>query len=295
MPYDSVADAVKKHPNLKKYSAKAQRAFVSAFNSAHESGKDEGSCFAIGYSAANKVDGKTSSVPFDDRSQHDILHQLRDDPEWSEVTMRNAPWKSVKKAVAKEVLRVARLLAGYTVFSPETLARDLPRLLKRELATDDYDPFTDDTLDVDGRMVGKYYPATRWEPAEYPELDELTTSEKYVDLSFDVNLLSEIGFKTTPEALSKAFPLLSRALMGDELEFWAWTSMKCNMQFGGKVSHVTQTPKGFTLRLTGLYVTDHRKNTEGAEEYLSNQEPDFDPPDDYDDDRFDSRYDRHNY
>jgi hypothetical protein len=62
MPFDSAAEAVKSHPNLSKYSAKAQRAFVHAFNSAYESGKDEGSCFAIGYSAANQVDGKTASV-----------------------------------------------------------------------------------------------------------------------------------------------------------------------------------------------------------------------------------------
>ena len=68
MPFDSAAEAVKKHPNLSKYSAKAQRAFVHAFNSAYESGKDEGTCFAIGYSAAKKADGKSSFVKMLDSS-----------------------------------------------------------------------------------------------------------------------------------------------------------------------------------------------------------------------------------
>jgi len=113
MPYDSVQDAVKRHPNLGKYSAKAQRAFVSAFNSAFESGKDEGTCFAIAYAAANKVDGKTSAEHewFDDRSQHDILHQLDDEPSWVEVTEHRDPWKSVKWAAAVELVRVANILS----------------------------------------------------------------------------------------------------------------------------------------------------------------------------------------
>ena len=57
MPFKTVEEAVKKHPNLDKYSAKAQRAWLSAFNSAIEK-NDEGSAFAISYSVANKVDSK---------------------------------------------------------------------------------------------------------------------------------------------------------------------------------------------------------------------------------------------
>jgi len=60
MPYNSVSEAKKKHPNLDDYSKKAQEAWVSAFNSAHGDGKPEGSCFAIAYSVANKIDGKKS-------------------------------------------------------------------------------------------------------------------------------------------------------------------------------------------------------------------------------------------
>lgn len=58
MPFENVDDALKKHPNLSKYSAKARRGWVSAFNSAMESGKDESASFAIAYSVANNVDGK---------------------------------------------------------------------------------------------------------------------------------------------------------------------------------------------------------------------------------------------
>lgn len=58
MPYKSIEDALKTKPNLKKYSDKAQRAWISAFNSAYKSGKPESSCFAIAYSVANKIDGK---------------------------------------------------------------------------------------------------------------------------------------------------------------------------------------------------------------------------------------------
>jgi len=58
MPFESVEEAVKKHPNLSKYSAKARRGWLSSFNSAMESGKDESASFAIAYSVANNVDGK---------------------------------------------------------------------------------------------------------------------------------------------------------------------------------------------------------------------------------------------
>ena len=37
---------------VKKYSRNQKRAFMSAFNSAHGSGKSEESCFAIAHSAA---------------------------------------------------------------------------------------------------------------------------------------------------------------------------------------------------------------------------------------------------
>lgn len=58
MPYDNVSEAIKKHPNLDKYSAKAKRAWVKAFNNAWESKNDESYAFAVAYSAANNVDGK---------------------------------------------------------------------------------------------------------------------------------------------------------------------------------------------------------------------------------------------
>lgn len=56
MPFSSVDEAVKRHPSLSQYSKNAQRAWVHAFNSAYESGKDESSAFAIAWAAAKKAD-----------------------------------------------------------------------------------------------------------------------------------------------------------------------------------------------------------------------------------------------
>lgn len=60
MPYASIKELVKKRPNLKKYSAKAKKVFLGAFNSVMEKDSDEGKAFKIAYAAANKIDGKES-------------------------------------------------------------------------------------------------------------------------------------------------------------------------------------------------------------------------------------------
>jgi superoxide dismutase len=58
MPYKSVNEAVKKHPNLSEYSDKAQSGWVKSFNNAIEEKDDESYAFAVAYSVANKIDGK---------------------------------------------------------------------------------------------------------------------------------------------------------------------------------------------------------------------------------------------
>jgi hypothetical protein len=58
MPYNSVSQAVKKHPNLSEYSEKAQSGWVKSFNNAIEEKNDESYAFAVAYSVANKIDGK---------------------------------------------------------------------------------------------------------------------------------------------------------------------------------------------------------------------------------------------
>jgi len=78
MPFNSIDDAIKKHPNLKKYSAKAQRAWLSAINSCFDSGGDDSKCFPIAYSAANKVDGKKSSKKDIAREIVDIAKMLEE-------------------------------------------------------------------------------------------------------------------------------------------------------------------------------------------------------------------------
>ena len=60
MPFSSPSDAIKDHPNLKKYSKKAQKAWVEAFNSAYKQYDDEGKAFATAYSVANEIDGVKS-------------------------------------------------------------------------------------------------------------------------------------------------------------------------------------------------------------------------------------------
>lgn len=79
MPFDSVKEALEKHPNLKKYSAKARRGWVKAFNNAMESKNDESYAFAVAYSAANKVDDKkniNASIKFS--SENEALQYLSD-------------------------------------------------------------------------------------------------------------------------------------------------------------------------------------------------------------------------
>jgi hypothetical protein len=61
MPYGSISEAEKKNPGLGKYSDKAKRGWLSAFNGCLDDGKSESSCFAIAYSVANKVQGKKSA------------------------------------------------------------------------------------------------------------------------------------------------------------------------------------------------------------------------------------------
>lgn len=55
MPFENIEEAIQRHPNLKRYSEKAQNAWLSAFNNAFEK-NDEGTSFAIAYSVANKID-----------------------------------------------------------------------------------------------------------------------------------------------------------------------------------------------------------------------------------------------
>lgn len=62
MPYATVADAQKKHPNLDKYSAHGQRVWKEVFNNALKEYGDEGKAFASAYSAANKADGVASTA-----------------------------------------------------------------------------------------------------------------------------------------------------------------------------------------------------------------------------------------
>ena len=60
MPYKTLQEALKKHPNLKDYSAKAQRGWLGSINQCFADGGNDEKCFAIAYSTANKVDGKSS-------------------------------------------------------------------------------------------------------------------------------------------------------------------------------------------------------------------------------------------
>lgn len=58
MPYKNVEEAIKKHPGLKEYSAKAQRGWFKSINKCFEDGGKDDKCFPIAWSVANKVDGK---------------------------------------------------------------------------------------------------------------------------------------------------------------------------------------------------------------------------------------------
>lgn len=62
MPFKSLEEARKKHPNLTKYSEKAQRGWLKAINDCFANGGDDEKCFAIAYSVANRVDKKAVAV-----------------------------------------------------------------------------------------------------------------------------------------------------------------------------------------------------------------------------------------
>lgn len=90
MPYKTVQDAVKKHPNLNKYSDKAKSGWLKSFNNAYESKKDESYAFSVAYSVANKIDGKSSSM---NKIAREILKVA----------------KVVDDHIAIELLRIARM------------------------------------------------------------------------------------------------------------------------------------------------------------------------------------------
>lgn len=65
MPWDTVEEAEKSVKGLSKYSAKAKRAFLSAFNACYKGKGDSGSCYAIAHASAKKVDKKASQDRLD--------------------------------------------------------------------------------------------------------------------------------------------------------------------------------------------------------------------------------------
>ena len=105
MPYDSISDAEKKNPGLKKYSDKAKRGWLSALNSCLKDGKDESKCFAIAYSVANKI-RKNASVKQAD------LAQL------SDIQRRAVP--AVVRNLARDIQeRVKKLAVDYAKENPD--------------------------------------------------------------------------------------------------------------------------------------------------------------------------------
>lgn len=73
MPFKNISEAIKKHPNLEKYSDKAKDAWLSAFNSAWDRKQDEGYAFATAYSVANKIDKKSSIIIDNDKIINNIV------------------------------------------------------------------------------------------------------------------------------------------------------------------------------------------------------------------------------
>ena len=91
MPFDSIEQAKKKHPNLSKYSEKAQRGWLKSINQCFSDGGDDGKCFPIAYSVANKVDGKKASTmrrgQFIRADFEDELFRMKLDDGW--IVFRN--------------------------------------------------------------------------------------------------------------------------------------------------------------------------------------------------------------
>lgn len=107
MPYKNVDEAVKKHPNLKKYSTKARRGWVGSFNSCNKSGGSDEKCFAVAFSVANKVDGKANI----DASGDNLLipdHIVSHDKQVNQNTKRSEEMSEV--IIAKELKRLAEMV-----------------------------------------------------------------------------------------------------------------------------------------------------------------------------------------
>lgn len=113
MPWNTVEEAEKASPGLKKHSDKAKRGWLSSFNGCMDDGGDESKCFAIAYSVANKVDKKAC---IDDRGiATELMRAAADlafvEPRLAMGILQEA--KAVKmKARALEFFQVVRDFRG---------------------------------------------------------------------------------------------------------------------------------------------------------------------------------------
>ena len=114
MPYDSVQQAISKHPNLKKYSTKAQRAWMKSFNACcktNDSG-DESRCFKVAYSVASKIDSKRSSIDY--HQYRDAIEHVAaaDDDKEEDEAMNSRQYGDAIENVAVASIRLAAITAN---------------------------------------------------------------------------------------------------------------------------------------------------------------------------------------
>jgi hypothetical protein len=178
--------------------------------------------------------------------------------------------------IVEQVL-TARLVKAYTIFSPETIVRELPKKLFVALKGNRFDPFTDKTVKIDYGFAGGYSPATRDEPASEPYLDYAEVKDTYLDLKFTIADLEEFGLKTSYEVLSKGILQLAKALTGKTLWFWAETDTKKTLLLAGNVSRVMLSKDGFWLVMKKLTVAAESINEERLMEALGDSTPDWEP------------------
>lgn len=141
MPYTSIQEAEKSNSGLSKYSEKAKRGWLSAFNTCMADGGDESKCFAIAYSVANKVDGKKSAAfesgPFPEitdaewkalqKSHHEkyMIFERKKEEERKRIRMEfeeeNRAWKERERKMRERIRREMRLSGELISIAKEIL------------------------------------------------------------------------------------------------------------------------------------------------------------------------------
>ena len=119
MAYKSIEQAQKKNKGLEKYSTKAKRGWLKAFNSSLAKDGDESKAFAIAYSVANKVDGRKGNDSISDCDcdcdEPCVMHEFEVDIEtpYADIEVEVKPRYREVGNIAKNIASLADEIMSY--------------------------------------------------------------------------------------------------------------------------------------------------------------------------------------